>query len=173
MERRRARSIGPLQSRHRARNQGDRRATQRARDEGGPGTGGIFGEHRHDPRPCWAAAAASVLHFLAVAAGEPEHRGGHAIGAAEAVGEMALIAEAGGGGDRRRRLARFEETPCPREPALQHVIPRLMDEANRANASFYPPNQFLETPLVDGDSVKPVLAASLQNMAKAGVIVEQ
>jgi predicted amidohydrolase len=42
-----------------------------------------------------------------------------------------------------------------------------------ANASFYPPNQFLETPMVDGDCAKPVLAASLKNMAKAGVIVEQ
>lgn len=42
-----------------------------------------------------------------------------------------------------------------------------------ANASFYPPNQFLDTPMVDGDSAKPVLAASLKNMAKAGVIVEQ
>jgi predicted amidohydrolase len=41
-----------------------------------------------------------------------------------------------------------------------------------ANASFYPPNQFLDTPMADGDSAKPVLAASLQNMAKAGVIVE-
>ena len=42
-----------------------------------------------------------------------------------------------------------------------------------ANASFYPPNQFLDTPMVDGDCAKPVLAASLKNMAKAGVIVEQ
>jgi predicted amidohydrolase len=42
-----------------------------------------------------------------------------------------------------------------------------------ANASFYPPNQFLETPMVDNDSAKPVLAASLQNMAKAGVIVDR
>jgi hypothetical protein len=41
-----------------------------------------------------------------------------------------------------------------------------------ANASFYPPNQFLDTPMADGDSAKPVLAASLRNMAKAGVIVE-
>ncbi len=42
-----------------------------------------------------------------------------------------------------------------------------------ASASFYPPNQFLETPMVDGDSTRAVLAASLKNMAKAGVIVEQ
>jgi predicted amidohydrolase len=42
-----------------------------------------------------------------------------------------------------------------------------------ANASFYPPNQFLDTPMADGDSAKPVLAAALKNMAKAGVIVEQ
>jgi hypothetical protein len=30
----------------------------------------------------------------------------------------------------------------------------------------------LETPMVDGDSAKPVLAASLKNMTKAGIIVE-
>jgi predicted amidohydrolase len=42
-----------------------------------------------------------------------------------------------------------------------------------ATASFYPPNQFLETPMVDAASTRPVLAASLKNMAKAGVIVEQ
>jgi predicted amidohydrolase len=42
-----------------------------------------------------------------------------------------------------------------------------------ANASFYPPNQFLETPMVDGESARPVLAASLKNMARAGVIVDQ
>ena len=32
---------------------------------------------------------------------------------------------------------------------------------------------FSKTPMVDGDCAKPVLAASLKNMAKAGVIVEQ
>ena len=42
-----------------------------------------------------------------------------------------------------------------------------------ANASFYPPNQFLETPMTDGEAAKPALAASLKNMARAGVIVEQ
>lgn len=42
-----------------------------------------------------------------------------------------------------------------------------------AHASFYPPNRFLDAPMVDGDSAKPVLAAALKNMAKAGVIVEQ
>jgi len=31
----------------------------------------------------------------------------------------------------------------------------------------------LETPMVDDESAKPVLAAALKNMAKAGVIVEQ
>lgn len=42
-----------------------------------------------------------------------------------------------------------------------------------ATASFYPPNQFLKAPMVDSDSGRPALAASLKNMAKAGVIVEQ
>ncbi|MGA2945469.1 MAG: amidohydrolase, partial [Xanthobacteraceae bacterium] len=42
-----------------------------------------------------------------------------------------------------------------------------------ANASFYPPNQFLETPMADGEAAKPALAASLKNMARAGVIVDQ
>lgn len=41
-----------------------------------------------------------------------------------------------------------------------------------ASASFYPPNQFLDAPMVDASSAKPVLAASLKNMAKSGVIVE-
>lgn len=41
-----------------------------------------------------------------------------------------------------------------------------------ANASFYPPNQFLDTPMADAAATQPVLAASLRNMAKAGVIVE-
>jgi predicted amidohydrolase len=42
-----------------------------------------------------------------------------------------------------------------------------------ATASFYPPNQFLDQPMVDSESARPVLAASLKNMAKAGIIVEQ
>jgi len=42
-----------------------------------------------------------------------------------------------------------------------------------ASASFYPPNQFLEAPMVDGESTRPVLTASLKNMAKAGIIVEE
>jgi predicted amidohydrolase len=42
-----------------------------------------------------------------------------------------------------------------------------------ATASFYPPNQFLDKPMVDSESARPVLAASLKNMAKAGIIVEQ
>ncbi len=41
-----------------------------------------------------------------------------------------------------------------------------------AAASFYPPNQFLDTPMVDAACTKPVLAASLRNMARAGIIVE-
>ncbi len=41
-----------------------------------------------------------------------------------------------------------------------------------ASASFYPPNQFLETPMADAAATRPVLAASLKNMAKAGIIVE-
>ena len=39
-------------------------------------------------------------------------------------------------------------------------------------ASFYPPNSFLDTPMRDANEAKPVLAASLQNMARAGIIVE-
>jgi predicted amidohydrolase len=39
-------------------------------------------------------------------------------------------------------------------------------------ASFYPPNSFLETPMTDPASIKPVLAASLRSMARAGVIVD-
>jgi predicted amidohydrolase len=42
-----------------------------------------------------------------------------------------------------------------------------------AKASFYPPNQFLDVPMADCAATRPVLAASLRNMAKAGVIVEQ
>jgi hypothetical protein len=41
-----------------------------------------------------------------------------------------------------------------------------------AAASFYPPNSFLHAPMSDARSAKPALATSLQNMAKAGVIVE-
>jgi hypothetical protein len=41
-----------------------------------------------------------------------------------------------------------------------------------ASASFYPPNQFLETPMVDAESAKPALKASIRNMAALGVIVE-
>jgi predicted amidohydrolase len=39
------------------------------------------------------------------------------------------------------------------------------------DAAFYPPNSFLDAPMSDPASIKPVLAASLKNMAKAGVIV--
>ena len=42
-----------------------------------------------------------------------------------------------------------------------------------ATASFYPPNSFLHTPMTDAASAKPALAASLRNMAKAGVIVDE
>jgi predicted amidohydrolase len=42
-----------------------------------------------------------------------------------------------------------------------------------ATASFYPPNSFLHAPMPDAASAKPALAASLQNMAKAGVIVDE
>ena len=41
-----------------------------------------------------------------------------------------------------------------------------------ASASFYPPNSFLDTPMVDAASTRPALAASLVNMARAGVLVE-
>ena len=41
-----------------------------------------------------------------------------------------------------------------------------------AAASFYPPNSFLDAPMADALSARPAIAASLQNMAKAGVIVE-
>ena len=40
------------------------------------------------------------------------------------------------------------------------------------SASFYPPNSFLDRPMAAADEAKPVLAASLHNMAKAGIIVE-
>jgi predicted amidohydrolase len=39
-------------------------------------------------------------------------------------------------------------------------------------ASFYPPNSFLDAPMSDAESAKPAIAASLQNMTKAGVIVD-
>lgn len=42
-----------------------------------------------------------------------------------------------------------------------------------AAASFYPPNSFLHAPMTDAASAKPALAASLRNMAKAGVIVDE
>jgi hypothetical protein len=42
-----------------------------------------------------------------------------------------------------------------------------------AHASFYPPNSFLHTPMTDAASAKPALAASLRNMADAGVIVDE
>jgi predicted amidohydrolase len=42
-----------------------------------------------------------------------------------------------------------------------------------ATASFYPPNSFLHAPMTDAASAKPALAASLRNMAKAGVIVDE
>jgi hypothetical protein len=42
-----------------------------------------------------------------------------------------------------------------------------------ATASFYPPNSFLHAPMSDAASAKPALAASLRNMAKAGVIVDE
>ena len=41
-----------------------------------------------------------------------------------------------------------------------------------ATASFYPPNAFLHTPMTDAASARPALAASLRNMAEAGVIVD-
>jgi hypothetical protein len=40
-------------------------------------------------------------------------------------------------------------------------------------ASFYPPNSFLHTPMSDAASAAPALAASLRNMARAGVIVDE
>ena len=40
-----------------------------------------------------------------------------------------------------------------------------------ASASFYPPNRFLDVPMVDAACAKTVLAESLENMTKAGVIV--
>jgi predicted amidohydrolase len=42
-----------------------------------------------------------------------------------------------------------------------------------AAAAFYPPNSFLHAPMPDAAAAKPALAASLRNMAKAGVIVEE
>src|SRR5262249_5497589 len=68
-----------------------------------------------------AAARASVLQNLALGGGEPKYRGGDAIGAAEAVRQVALVAEARSGRDVGQRFAGFEQLPRPREPALQHV----------------------------------------------------
>jgi predicted amidohydrolase len=42
-----------------------------------------------------------------------------------------------------------------------------------ATASFYPPNSFLDKPMADAAAARPALAASLRNMAKAGVIVDE
>src|SRR5260370_2829271 len=42
-----------------------------------------------------------------------------------------------------------------------------------ATASFYPPNNFLHTPMSDAASACLPLAASLRNMASAGVIVHE
>ena len=39
------------------------------------------------------------------------------------------------------------------------------------SASFYPPNSFLDVPMVDQTAAKPAIAQSLRNMEKAGVIV--
>jgi len=39
-----------------------------------------------------------------------------------------------------------------------------------ASASFYPPNSFLETPMADVAATRPVIAASIDNMIKAGVL---
>jgi predicted amidohydrolase len=41
-----------------------------------------------------------------------------------------------------------------------------------ATASFYPPNSFLESPMSDPLSIRPVLEASVRNMIKAGVLAE-
>ena len=40
------------------------------------------------------------------------------------------------------------------------------------SASFYPPNSFLDAPMADQAATKPVIAQSLRNMARAGVIVD-
>src|SRR5260370_1274746 len=53
--------------------------------------------------------------------GEAEHRWRYAIGAPEAVRQMALVGEAGGGGDRGQCLACLQQAPRPRETALQDV----------------------------------------------------
>jgi predicted amidohydrolase len=39
-------------------------------------------------------------------------------------------------------------------------------------ASFYPPNSFLNGPMADQNAAQPIIAQSLRNMAKAGVIVD-
>jgi predicted amidohydrolase len=41
-----------------------------------------------------------------------------------------------------------------------------------ATAAFYPPNSFLDAPMTDIAATKALLAASLDNMAKAGVLAE-
>ena len=41
-----------------------------------------------------------------------------------------------------------------------------------AEASFYPPNSFLDTPMADIAATRPVLAASLDNMVRSGVLAE-
>jgi predicted amidohydrolase len=41
-----------------------------------------------------------------------------------------------------------------------------------ATACFYPPNSFLDAPMADAEAAKPALAASLRNMARAGVLLE-
>lgn len=40
------------------------------------------------------------------------------------------------------------------------------------DASFYPPNSFLDAPMPDAAAAKPAIAQSLQNMKQAGVIVD-
>ena len=40
-------------------------------------------------------------------------------------------------------------------------------------ASFYPPNSFLDNPMTDPAAGKPVVAQSIRNMTKAGVLVEE
>jgi predicted amidohydrolase len=41
-----------------------------------------------------------------------------------------------------------------------------------ATACFYPANSFLDAPMADAEAAKPALAASLRNMARAGVLLE-
>jgi Carbon-nitrogen hydrolase len=42
-----------------------------------------------------------------------------------------------------------------------------------ATASFYPPNSFIESPMTDPRTIAPVLEASVRNMIKAGVLVDE